>query len=467
MKSTEVVEIVNGYFKINPPKPEDRFDICIAKKGQNLRHDCWPQFKYELVLDHCKKYIASSSFTKDCEFWIENVKDRTVKSPRFSFDDPDTVRKSFELYENKEKDKASFKIIQDFLNQNKNLYVKVYQNGNYSWLITTSGLVELLNNMLSMRGTILNLHLQGGDAGSPNYINSETFDLFGNKIDFSILENKESKENKMKEISKQAVGMINDFLKKSQVASPSLIKGYKNGIHTWNWNINDFKQKISVLQTSGLVNAADAIQIEVAGSTQGVSSRFFVTEKLDFSEEIVLEKEKKMSSTKSIAKASSIDSFNHFKEGGKTRLVHKMGGNLVTAISSLIPSDEVKTLFENEHIKTGTQGVLSFFIKVLCEEGVIPQHARPFVKKACERQLEAAGFELSGPVMEQVAPFVQLMMGQLVEAGKSLMTAEEIEAAEKEIRETEIAKARVEEEVDISIEEEEEELSLQKKSISA
>lgn len=119
---------------------------------------------------------------------------------------------------------------------------------------------------------------------------------------------------------------------------------------------------------------------------------------------------------------------NHFGHGVKVATVNKIGENLVDAIVHMIPSEEAKDAFKNEYLKSGTQGVLAFILMVASDEGlpIIPEKSRPYVSKACGMQMQASGFVLGDKGLDAISPVISLLIQQLHEAGKSLMSKEEI-----------------------------------------
>lgn len=147
-----------------------------------------------------------------------------------------------------------------------------------------------------------------------------------------------------------------------------------------------------------------------------------------------------------IAKGSIKEGLGDIAEGAKTRTVHKTGEVMVDSVASIIPIEGVREALKNPTVRTMTQASLAFLIKGMCNEGLIPAKLAPFVAKSAARQLKAAGYELSGPVLDQVMPMGMLLMEQLAEAGRSLMSPEEIAIIEG-------VKARVESPIEEEFEE--------------
>lgn len=134
-----------------------------------------------------------------------------------------------------------------------------------------------------------------------------------------------------------------------------------------------------------------------------------------------------------LAKNSVREGVGNIAEGVKIRTTHKTGEVLVDGMVAMLPIPGVKEALQNPTIRVIAQGGLAFLIKGACNEGALPEKLTPFVAEGARRQLKAAGYELSGPVLDQAIPMGKLLLEQLAAAGRQLMSKEEIAEVEAQL----------------------------------
>lgn len=276
------------------------------------------------------------------------------------------------------------------------------------------------------------------------------------------------KEYEMSEVNKSAVAVIEKTLARPEfqnITDNTPIKIFRDNVHTWNSSVKNIRVWLSDAADGRLLSIDNIIHFSIPNSFD-ISPGFKVTpgQKLDFDAYNAMKKGHEMknelagyqvgSSIKTRAMDTVKDSLSDIREGAQIRTIQKIGGNLVGAMTALVPNEEAKEILSNELVKTGIQGLLAFIMQGMCDEGAIPEKIRPYVKKACKSQLEALGYEFTGPVLDQAFPLAQILLAEMAAAGKSMMTSEEIEKIEAEM-----PKVRVDavEEIEISLEEEKEE----------
>lgn len=151
----------------------------------------------------------------------------------------------------------------------------------------------------------------------------------------------------------------------------------------------------------------------------------------------------KKSSHTAIAKSAAKEGAGFVFEGIKNRAVHQGGTVMIDSLVNMIPIKGVKEAMENENIKVATQGSIAFIFKMMADQGAIPASAKPYVLAFCNRQIKASGYKLSEPVLNQAGPAFSLLIDQLVAAGKSMMSPEELAEIEKMEGEIHGSKVRV------------------------
>lgn len=334
---------------------------------------------------------------------------------------------------------------------------------NYSYLAGKDFVLQLLSNISNKNYPEFFFLRESGN-------HSERSLYFKLNSDSDFLEDYYTYTPSQKEVPNMSARNIRSVKVLEQALAPynnapadSVIRGYKNGVHSWNWNLGNVRSEIARIAPSSM-KESDNIEISLPNSAaMSPGVQFDPNSPIEWVKIATVVANKERAATmKGRAVGTIKDGFADMMDGAKTRTIHVMGANLVDAMSSVLPNEEVKNFLSNDMAKTGVQGILAFIIKGACDEGAIPARLAPFVKIACEKQLEALGYEFAGPVLDQIVPLGGLLISELASAGRGLMTKEQVQEIENSFPKEEVSapvafKAANEEDIEIAVEEEQEE----------